>query len=418
MKTYRWLFLAVLVAGCRQGAAPPVKSSAVKIDSPRKKALRHVIEQPASIEGFKEAPLAARIPGYVGRVYVDIGKEVKGPRYDDKNRLLAAGTLLADLSVPEMLKEHAQKSALVKQARAEVEQAKAHLGEAEAKITRADATLERWESEFARVQDLFKSRVVERQILDETLSQYKSAKAARVETVAHRDKEKADVTVAEARVAVAEAEEERLKELIEYRFIYAPFDGVVTKRNIHPGHYLQPNASGGPGVLFYVAQIDKLRIGADVPETEAAYITENLEAFIHVPAVKDLKLKGKVARTSRTLDPKSRTLRVEIDFLNDEKKLRPGMYANLVFNIDLGERYTLPFSAIFTHADQPCCWRVDESGNAARLPLKLGLRSGPDVAVLEKKLGDAWQKIDGTEKIVVTNLGAVSEGKEVRIESK
>lgn len=418
MKRYGWMLIFVILAGCTRTTAPLAKSSAVKTDTPRKKPMRRVIEQPANIEAFLEAPLVARIPGDIGKVYVDIGKEVEGPKYDGKNKLLAEGTLLAELSVPDMLKEHAQKSALVKQARAEVDQARAHLSEAEAKIVRADAVLERWESEFARVEGLYKNQVVEKQILDETLSQYKSAKATRVEAVAHRDKEKADITVAQARVAVAEAEEARLKELIDYRFIRAPFDGVVTRRNIHPGHYLQPNASGGPAVLFVVAQTDKLRIWADIPETEAGYISDNLKATIHVPAIQGLKFEEKIARTSRAHDRVSRTLRVEFDRINDkESKLRPGMYANVVFDINLGERITLPANAIFTHIDQPCCWRV-EAGKATRMPLKLGLRSGQDVEVLEKKIGDTWSKIDGSEEIVVTNLGVVSDGKEVRIEGK
>jgi RND family efflux transporter MFP subunit len=263
--------------------------------------------------------------------------------------------------------------------------------------------------------------VVEKQILDETQQQYKSAKANRQEAGAKLEKAKADVSAANARVMVAEAEEGRLKAMADYRFIVAPFDGVVTRRNIHVGHFLQPNASGTPGVLFVVAQTDKLRISADIPETEAGYITDGLAAKIHVPALGGQTLDAKVARTSRTLDAKSRTLRVEIDYPAKDSKLRPGMYANLVFTINLGERYTLPASAIFTHADLPCCWRVDEQGKAVRTPLKLGIRDGQDIEVLEMRKGESvWVKIAdaSVEKIVVTNLGAVSEGKEVRVESK
>ena len=395
------IILATAAAGCTTKPVVKVESTC-KTDMPKKKALRRIIEQPASIEPFQDASLLAQISGEVTNVYVDIEKTVEGPKNNQP------GTLLAEIAVPQMLKEHAQKVALVNQARAEIEQAKAHLAEAEAKITRADANHERWESEYARVADLFKSRVVEKQIVDETLSQYKVAKAARVEAVAHRDKEKADVAVAEARVVVAEAEEGRLKALSDYRFIRAPFDGIVTRRFIHTGHFLQPNASGGPTVVFMIAQTDKLRVVADIPETEAQYIASELAAKVHVPALGNQAFPGQVARTSFTLDGKSRTLRVEIDLDNKAKKLRPGMFANVVFDIDLGSRLTLPASAIFTHADAPCCWRVVD-GKAVRTPLKLGVRDGQDVEVLN---------LTGNEEIVITNLAAVSEGKDVPIQRK
>jgi multidrug efflux pump subunit AcrA (membrane-fusion protein) len=395
-------------AGCRQSASPakPADSS-VKVDSPKKKTLRRVIEQPATIEPFQEAPLVARIPGYVLKVEKDIDEDVK------------EGNLLAELSVPDLMKEHAQKQALVAQAKAEVEQAKAQVGEADAGIARADANQERWDIEYTRVMGLYKDKVVEKQILDETLHQFKAAKASRQEAGARLQKANADVAVARARVSVAEAEEGRLKAMADFRFIVAPFDGVVTRRNVHKGHFLQPVAGGS--VLFVVAQVDKLRISADIPENEAGYMTEKLAAKIHVPALDGPPLDGTIARTSRTLDPKTRTLRVEIDYVTKNGKLRPGMYANLVFTIDLGEHYTLPASAIFTHADKPCCWRVDADGKAVRTPLKLGLRDSQDVEVLEFRKDDTtWVKIADalTERFVVTNRGAVSEGKEVRIQSK
>lgn len=394
---------AGLANGCRQASpSRPQDAGAVKTDVPAKKAMHYVIEQPASIEAFEEAPLVARIPGYVAKVESDIGDDVK------------RGKVLAELSVPEMIKEHAQKTAMIKQAQAEVEQAKALVGEADAAIVRASSNCKRWESEYTRVDGLYRSKVVEKQIVDETLYQLEAAKAARLEAGAKLNKAKADVAVAAAHVEVARSEEDRLKALIEYRYIRAPFDGVVTRRNVHAGHFLQPNASGGPGALFVVMRIDILRIVCEIPETEAVYITRKLTPRIHVPALKGEPLTGEVARTSRSLDPKARTLRVEIDHINTDRLLRPGMFANVAFSVDLGERFTLPAGAIFTYADEPCCWRVLE-GKAVRTPLKVGARDGQLIEVLKMKNGPAWQPVTGAEEVVVTNLGAISEGREVRV---
>ncbi|MBI3824150.1 MAG: efflux RND transporter periplasmic adaptor subunit [Planctomycetes bacterium] len=394
--------LSALVSGCNT-TKPPVKAdTTVKTDTPKEKRLKRVIEQPASIDPFQETPLVAHIAGYVKKVNVDIGVEVK---VDD---------VLAELAVPELVKEHAQKQALVEQAKAEIDQAKAHAGETEAAIGRAEAQRERWESEYVRVEKLFKEKIVEKQIVDETLAQLKSARAVKAEAVARHTKSKADIAAAVAREKVAKADEGRVKAMADYRHIQAPFNGIVTRRNVHPGHYLQPNASGGPAVLFIVAQSDKLRIVADLPEGEAQYMADNRDAVIDVPTLKDQTFTGKIARTSKTLDTKTRTLRVEIDYDNKEGKLRPGMYANLIFTIDLGDRWTLPASAIFMHSDLPCCWRVDAEGKAVRTPLKLGVRDGQDVEVLKMQKAGAWEAVNRSDTIVVSNLGAVSEGKEVR----
>jgi RND family efflux transporter MFP subunit len=422
--------IPIVLAGCNRGPVRVKAEATVKTDVPKKKPLRRIIEQPATVEGFQEAPLIAHVSGYVKEVYVDIGADVE------------ANSLLAELSVPELVQEHAQKTAMVVQARADWDQAtealkaaeariattEAQVREAKAAVGRADALRDRWASEYHRVGELYAAKVVEKQILDETLNQFRSAQATRSEmlakvdsceaiakeSVARRDKAKADVAAAKARIAVAQADEGKLKEMVGYREIRAPFKGIVTHRNIHKGHYLQPNAAGHPALVFSVARLDKLRIIADIPESEAMYIRDGLQAKIEAPIFKDETFAGEVSRTSKALDPKSRTLRVEVDYVNKEGKLRPGMFVNMTLTVALGERFTLPATAIFPYADAPCCWRVVD-GKAVRTPLKTGVRDGADVEVTQMQTGPAtWNAIDGTEEVVVANLGAVSEGKELQ----
>lgn len=404
-----FLVAVAMLAGCRpsNGGNPQGKGpeAAVTTGLPKKTPMRRVIEQPATVEAFEETPLVARIPGYVDKVEKDIGDEVK------------RGNILAELSVPELIKEQAQKAALVKQAKAEVELAKAQKGEAEAGIVRADANRRRWELECERVAGLLKDKVVQQQIYDETVSQFESAKAAKLEAVAKLGRAKADIDVAGARVEVAQAEADRVKALAEYRFIVAPFDGVVTRRNVHTGHFLQPNASGSPGVLFVVARTDKLRISADIPETEAGYLSGHPTAKVHSPIFRDASFEAKVTRTSWTLDTKSRTLRIEIHHTDKSAKLRPGMFVNVTFTIDLGERNALPMSAIIPQSDPPACWRV-VAGKAVRTPLKLGVRDGQNVEVLQMQKGTTWEAVTGSEEVVLTGLGAVSDGKEVNVQKK
>ncbi len=421
MKLSRVLLGVSLIAYSLCGCTPTqsksdgkTKEGGVKIGRPEKKTLRRVIEQPASIEAFEETPLVARIPGYVARVNVDIGDHVKREQ------------VLAEISVPEMLKEHNQKQALVALANAEVEQAKAFLDTAKANIAtaaamerEADANHERWKSETRRVEALVASKVVDKQILDETLFQFRSAeakvqlaKAMAKESEARREKAVADIKAAEARVKVAVADEERYAALADYRYLRAPFDGIVTRRNIHTGHFLHPQG-GASGVVFQVARIDTLRIVSDIPESEAIFVKNDLAVKIQAPIFKTPPVEAKIRRTSWTLDAKARTLRIEIDYPNKDAVFRPGMFVNVSFAVEFKDRITLPASAIFLHNDQPCCWRVVD-GKAVRTPLKLGGREVPLVEILLMQVREnTWENPTGQEDVVLTNLGAVTDGKEV-----
>ena len=447
------ILMIFVAAGCTPAnTAKPAADTAVKTEVPTRRTMRLVIEQPATIEGFQEALLVAHVSGYVKSVDADIGKPPA-----------KKGDTLAEINVPELLQEYEQKKALVQQASAEVDQAKAALAAAETNIksmmaqvteyrasqTRAAANFERWKSEYSRVEKLVSEKVIDPQIAAETLNQYRSANASKqeaeakvdstlaltAESEAKRDKARADVTAAEARVRVAKAEEGKLKAMTDYRFIKAPFDGVVMRRFVHPGAFLQPNASGGLAPVFHFAQIDTLRIVIDIPEADAKYFASSqqqglLEALvgavwcaqrqpatIQIPALKGPALPGHVARVSEALDPKTRTLRVEIDHANPDKKLLPGTFATVRFELAFADRLTLPASAIFIHADQPCCWR-DVNGKAVRTPVKLGLRDGPLVEVLMMQRDSTWGAVKGDERVVVANLGAVREGKDLQVKSR
>ncbi|HZZ81719.1 MAG TPA: efflux RND transporter periplasmic adaptor subunit, partial [Gemmataceae bacterium] len=319
-----------------------------------------------------------------------------------------------------------QAASALQAAEANILTAKAMVSEAEYARGRAEADLKLAHSVYVRMEELVKSKSVEVQIRDESLNKYRAADAARQEveakvqsaqavmkeSSAKRDKSKADVDAARARIDVAKAEEARLAALIDYRFIRAPFEGVVTRRNIHTGHFLQPGV-GAPSVLFVVARTDVLRIVAEVPEVDSIHIGKGAVVTIQLPIMKEQSFTGKVARTSWTLDKNARTLRIEVDYPNKDKKLRPGMYANLTFTAQFPDRWTLPASAIFTHVDQPSCWRVID-GKAVRTPLKLGQRDGASVEVLKMQTREGtWEAMPVDAEIVVGNLGAVSEGKDI-----
>ncbi len=438
------LLLVLFLAGCgRPAAAPPPDAGQadargpveVKTVRPEKKTLHRTVEQPGRVEAFEQAPLHVKIAGFVRQVHADIGDRVK------------KGAVLAELWVPEMEEELKQKQALVEQAQAEIEQAKGALSEAEAHImsvlakvteveagrTRAQAELNRWNAQFQSEQELVRRNVLMQQSLEVTRNEVETAKAARAEveakvksaqaavdeSKAKRDKAQADVDVVVARRKVAEAEQRRLEALLQYAKITAPFDGVVTRRNVDPGHFLQPAASSKGEPVFVVARTDPVRVFVDVPEADAVLIRDGAAARVRVQVLRGQEFAGKVTRSAWALDPRSRTLRTEVDLPNADGRLRPGMYAYASITLEYPDVLTLPASAVVIQGEQAYCFLV-EDGKAVRTAVRVGARGAQAVEVLAlqkrapKAGGEVWQSFTGAERVVAGNLTGLADGQVVR----
>lgn len=436
-------------AGCnppvREGKpAAPAASAPVKIVAakPVRQAMKRIVDQPGSIQPFDETELFARVGGYVGRIHADIGKKVRGPRYDEKGDEKEPGEILAEIAVPELEQEWRQKTALVAQAQAEAEQAKkteasaeanvalheAKVHEAKAGIAKATALVDRWESEAKRTAKLAGSGVLDSQTAEETQNQRRAAVAALEEArarvvaaeaasrkaAADRDRAFADTKTAEAHVAVAAADAKRVEALWNFRYVRAPFDGVVTRRRVSTGHYLQPSQGKGEG-LFVVACLDPVRLVFQVPETSAGWVAEGSDVGITIQASQGLHLNGKVSRTSWTLDPGSRTLRAEIDMKNPEGRLRPGMYLYAHVAADLPKEWTLPAAAVAKAGDEHFCFLI-EGGKAVRTPLQVGAANGEWTQVPRRRGPDAaWVEWTGSESVAAKAAGLI-DGQSVTIE--
>ncbi len=433
--------LVFLAVGCYRDAGETPQSAAdgpralvVTTVRPAPRPITRVIEQPAALEAFEETPLIARLPGYVAKMNADIGKRVK------------EGDVLAELSVPDLVEEHKEQEALVKQALAEIEQAKASEGAAtaqvataESKITEAEAaqgkaraSYERWDKQHRVLTELATDKVIDEQSREEALNQKQaaaanvkevearvtSAKAARDESKAKLTKAAADVKAAAARTDVARAKEGKLAALLKYAEVRAPFDGIVTRRNIHTGFYLQPGTGAGSQVLFVVARADLLRAVVDVPEVDAGLIKEGMEATLRVQSIKDRDFQGKVARLGYSLDSKARTLRVEIDLPTKDTALLPGMYAYATFNVPLGERLTVPANAVVTQGDNTYLW-LAVNGKSVKTQVRLGARDRQFVEVLKKQAGSAtaanWVNMTSDDRVIVSNLNSLTDGQAVSV---
>jgi HlyD family secretion protein len=430
-----------LAAGCGKPGTGPRDTSSDKVAKvsvvhPSRKSIQRIVEQPGSIQAYEQTQLAARVPGYVrlpydpqGRLLVDIGRRVHGPKYDSAGKEIAPGEILAELLVPELEQETKQKEALVRQAQADVEQADKALAAADAFVVVRDAGVieaqalnDRWESESRRMDKLAKGGVVDAQSREEILNQFRaaggrlaSAKAGVLKAKADRDKSEADVKAMKARVDVASAEARRLEAMLGYAKIRAPFDGVITRRKVNTGDFVQPSAGVGKSDwLFTVARLDPVRVVVEVPEADAALVREKAEVKLTVQALEGPVLTGSVARTSWDLEPGARTLRTEIDLPNKTGTLRPGMYVYARITCSLPEAWVVPASAVIKQNDTMVCFLL-ESGKAVRAAVQLGRGNGEFVEVLAYQKGPtsaAWKTWTGQEE-VITRASGLSDGQEV-----
>jgi multidrug efflux pump subunit AcrA (membrane-fusion protein) len=278
---------------------------------------------PGNITPITEAYIFARAAGYLKRRYVDIGDRVR------------TGQKLADIEAPDLDQQ-------VSQAEAALAQAQGQLGQAQATLEQLTATRDLAEITWQRYKILTADGAVSRQDGD---NQATAAKTADANVVAQQK----TVRAMEEFVRATKATLDRLLTLQGYEQITAPFDGVITARNVDVGALISATGStlgparsnaAGPsdvpsgGEIFRLAEIGQLRILVAVPQTNAPGVRVGQNATVTVQQIPNLSFKGKVTRTSNSLDAQSRTLLTEVDVDNPKAVLLPGMYVEVSFITD------------------------------------------------------------------------------------
>jgi HlyD family secretion protein len=394
----------LLIAGCSRSAAPSpgdtgkpeagAEVPAVKGVRPQKRTMSLKIEQPGHVEAFESTPVFAKIAGYVGKVNVDIDDLV-----DDKQ-------VLVEVDLPEMVEEVKQKAAAVDVAAAKVQLARESLKAAEARVETTKAAYERWEGQYKREDRLVREKVLDAQTSEETLNQFKASAAAHKESIAHRDLAKVSIDAAIANQREAEAEHKRLQALSDYAQIKAPYPCVVTWRNVHTGWFVQPPSGDKREPLLIVERRDKYRVVVEVPEADAALVRKGDSASFRVPKLMDRSFKGRVQRTTWSLDSKTHTLRAEMDWDKPDPSVRPGHYVNATITVEHPDVWAVPASAVVTQDGQSICFRVRD-GKAVRTPVVVGIKSG---GLVEVAGPEDWKESDQ----IVANPAGLKDGQAVR----
>ena len=335
---------------------------------------------PGNIQAITDAPIYARADGYVVKRYVDIGDRV------------AAGRVLAEIETPDLDQQVRQARANLLQARAALAQAEANLVQAKSTEHLAQLTVERWKVLVAR-------GVLARQDGDQKEADYEVA-------VASRKAQEANVSAAQSSVGAAEANLGRLLDLQGFEKITAPFAGLITARNFDVGALVAAGGVSGHE-LFHMAQIGVVRIFVDVPQSYAPFIRTGLAAVVMVQQLPNRSFAGKVARTSQSLDPNTRTLLTEVDVPNPASLLLPGMYARVSLRTVSAEPPLLvPGDALVTRANGTRVAVVSEDGSVHFQKVSVGRDYGTETEVLSG--------LEGGELVIINPTDDVREGARVK----
>jgi RND family efflux transporter MFP subunit len=339
-------------------AAPPV---ALQVPQMQHNATEIVV--PGNMQAFTMAPIYARTTGYVKAWYHDIGSRVR------------KGELLAVIETPELDQQLAS--------------AKADLATAVSNAGLAKTTAERYK-------DLVSSNAVSQQDTDNAVSQYQARNAE---------------------VAAAQANVRRLEELVSFERIVAPFDGVITARNIDIGQLISADGStntAGAGTvrsnreIFDISAIDTLRVFVNIPQMYAPDAKKGVVATLTLPQYPGRIFKGKLVRTSDAVDPASRTLLAEVDVPNKSGELLPGSYTQVHLSVSrAAPALIVPVSALILQPDGLHVATVDDNHHAHIMKVTPGRDFGATIEILS-----------GLEegKPVITNPpDSLTEGEEVRV---
>src|SRR5579859_3575595 len=309
---------------------------------------------PSTLQAYTESPIYARTTGYLKKWYHDIGSHVQ------------QGELLADIETPEVDQQ--------------LSQARADLGTSQANENLSRITATRYE-------ELIKTDGVSKQEVDNAVGDYAAKRAA---------------------VASSQANVRRLEELESFKHIYAPFSGVITRRNVDIGNLINAGNGGSAQELFFLAATDPIRTFVSVPEVYASAIHRNLGAYLELTQYPGEKFQGKVARTADAIDLATRTLNTEVDVPNKTGQLLPGGYAQVHLLVGVsGTRLQVPVNALLFRAEGLRAVVVDANHKTHLQQLSIGRDYGTSLEVL--------QGLNATDWIVLNPADSLDEGVQVNV---
>lgn len=324
------LFPRLRAKGALQRRTDELAVPAVTVEKPQPGATSEEIVLPGNMFAWVDSPIYARTDGYLEKWYFDIGAHVK------------RGQLLATIASPEVDQQLAQ--------------AKAELATALANSKYANQQAQRYT-------DLLASNAVAKQDAENFVTQAASS---------------------ETQVKSAQANVDRLQQMTGFEKVYAPFDGIVTARDVDIGTLISAGAGTGGREMFHMADERVMRVYVNVPQVDAPNATPGTPADLTLSEYPGRRFTGKVVRTSHAIDPSSRTLLVEVDVPNPQGVLVPGAYTQVHFRVNVPKQtLIIPVSTLMFRQEGLRVATVVNGNKAKLVPITIGQDDGRVVQVVE-----------------------------------
>jgi len=300
----------------------------VSVVQPRVTGAAEEVAVPGNMQPFVDTPIWARATGYLKAWYSDIGAHVR------------QGQLLAEIEAPEVDQQ--------------LQQARAELSTSQANLKLSQITAERYMNLF------------------------------RTDSVAKQDVENAvqDAAAKTATVTSAQANVARLEQMVGYEKVYAPFDGIVTARNIDVGALVDAGANSTGKELFHLASTATLRTYVSVPEIYSRAAKPGVSAYLTLSEFPGRRFHGVVIRNANSIDPASRTLLVEVDVKNPTGELLPGSYVSVHLKLPSKVRAVTVPSNTLLFRSEGLRVGVVRNERAVLVPVVLGRDFGNDVEII------------------------------------
>jgi RND family efflux transporter MFP subunit len=340
------------------------------------------VSLPGNLQPLYSASIFARTNGYIAKRFVDIGSHVK------------AGQLLAIIATPEIDQQLNQARADVVEATAVIEQSKAASQQAQANLDIARITRDRYTP-------LIKKHAVTQQSLDE-VDQTFNARTADLAAA------QANIDVSEASLKSKQAIVGRLEQMQSFERVVAPFDGVITARNIEQGDLVNDGSNDGARSLFSIAQSNILRVQVEVPQSDALSIKQGQQASLTVQEIAGRRFIGTVSRSAESVDLGARTMLTEVQVDNRDGSLIPGMYGQVTFGIKATRpSLIIPSTALVIDKNGMHVVSVSEDKRVHIVPVNIGQDLGSRVEIA--------QGLHGGETLVSNPSDLLHDGQRVSI---
>ena len=376
----------------------------VGVAKPERRDLEITLLYTGDILPSRQTPIFAKTSGYIRAIHAERGDFVK------------AGRLLVEIEPTEMENAMDQARAALQTAlaglqvaRSNLESARANLLNQQANLARAQAVLANDRRQAERLAELFAKGLVSAQERDNARTAYESSQAAARAQEAQVQVARVQIETSDSQVKLAEAQVEQQRSAVRMAQmrvddtrITAPFSGYVSQKGIEVGAAVssQAAATSNASVAILVLQdIDPVKVQIEVPERDVARVRLGNAVRLTADAYPDRRFGGTVRQIVHTLDPRTRTMGVEVDIPNGERLLKPGMYARVQLVLDVQRAALLvPLEALVGGESRPGVLLVRD-GKVATAPVQLGPTDGPLVQVIRGLGPDDQVIVQGKELV-------------------